>query len=190
MNYINCYNILICLILLCGISTTYADQLNTSKATPIIRHVQGMKSIGMHLGGTSIGIEGALVGDYHFSPEWKASIGLGGAVDRINENRYHNGFLQPLLGLTLYTDHKRCSIRVLGGTKMHRESYQSKKERRQEKKRNYTGNLGLVGGGEVALFLTKHVSLIGSGGLRVFLKQNDLAGRSDYFFNIGFRVSL
>ena len=127
--------IFICLIMLFGLKRTYADQLNTSKATPIIRHVQGMQCIGMYLGGTAIGKEGILVGEYHFSPEWKASIGVGGEVDRINNNRYHTVFLQPLLGSTLYTDHKRWSIRVLAGAKMHLESYQCQKEKRKKEKK-------------------------------------------------------
>ena len=190
MKYISHYHILICLIMLFGLKRTYANQLNTSKATPIIRHVQGMQCIGMYLGGTAIGKEGVLVGEYHFSPEWKASIGVGGEVDRINNNRYHTVFLQPLLGSTLYTDHKRWSIRLLAGAKMHLESYQSQKEKRNKEKRNYTGNIGLVGGGEIAWFLTKYIALQGSGGLRIFLKGNDLKDRWDYFFNIGFRINL
>ena len=190
MKYLSHYHILICLIMLFGLKRTYANQLNTSKATPIIRHVQGMQCIGMYLGGTAIGKEGVLVGEYHFAPEWKASIGVGGEVDRINNNRYHTVFLQPLLGSTLYTDHKRWSIRVLAGAKMHLESYQCQKEKRKKEKRNYTGNIGLVGGGEVELFLTKYVSLQGSGGLRIFFKKYDLEGKADYFFNIGLKISL
>ena len=182
--------IFICLIMLCGLERTYADQLNTSKGTPIIRHVKGMQGIGMHVGGTAIGKEAVLVGEYHFSPEWKASVELGGEVDRINNNCYHTVFLQPLLGWTLYTNHKRWSIRLLSGAKMHLESYQCQKEKRNKEKRNYTGNIGLVGGGEIAWFLTKYIALQGSGGLRIFLKGNDLKDRWDYFFNIGFRINL
>ena len=182
--------IFICLIMLCGLKSTYADQLNTSQAAPIIRHVKGLQGIGMHVGGTAIAKEAALLGEYHFSPEWKASIGLGGEVDRIKENSYQTVFLQPLLGWTLYTNHKRWSIRLLAGAKMHLESYQSQKEKRKKEKRNYTGNIGLVGGGEVELFLTKYVSLQGSGGLRIFFKKYDLEGKADYFFNIGLKISL
>ena len=182
--------IFICLIMLCGLKSTYADQLNTSQAAPIIRHVKGMQGIGMHVGGTAIGKEAVLVGEYHFSPKWKASIGLGGEVDRIKENSYHTVFLQPLLGWTLYTNHKRWSIRLLAGAKMQLESYQSREQRGKKEKRNYTGNLGLVGGGEIAWFLTKYISLQGSGGLRIFLKGNDLKDRWDYLLNIGFRIKL
>ena len=182
--------IFICLIMLCGLKSTYADQLNTSQAAPIIRHVKGLQGIGMHVGGTAIAKEAALLGEYHFSPEWKASIGLGGEVDRIKENSYQTVFLQPLLGWTLYTNHKRWSIRLLAGAKMHIESYQCQKEKRNKEKRNYTGNIGLVGGGEIAWFLTKYIALQGSGGLRIFLKGNDLKDRWDYFFNIGFRINL
>ena len=38
-----------------------------------------------------------------------------------------------------------------------------------------------MGGGEVELFLTKYVSLQGSGGLRIFFKKYDLEGKADYF---------
>ena len=188
--YINHYHIFICLIILCGLSPTYADQLNTSTKTPIIRHVQGMKCIGMYLGGTAIGKEGALVGDYYFSPKWKASIGLGGEIGRTNKHCYHTVFLQPLLGFTLYTDHKRWYIRVLSGTKMHMESFYTNKQRYDKEKRNYKANIGLVGGAEIELFLSKHVSVQVSAGLRMFLKKNDLEDRRDAFLNIGFKINL
>ena len=87
--------------------TLYAKQLNTSDKKPVLRHVQGMKGIGLQGGKTAVGGEGMFVGDYYFSPQWKLSVALGREADAFKDYRYQSFFLQPMVGYTLYT-HPKC----------------------------------------------------------------------------------
>ena len=184
------YTTTLCALLLVGSSTLYADQLKTSDTTPVLRHVQGMKSVGLQGGKTSLGGEMMLVGDYYFSPQWKVSVGLGKEADKWGEHRYQSFFLQPLAGYTLYAHPKYFVLRVLGGAKLSLDSLQTKKQMRQGDARSYTGSIGLVGGGEVECFVTKRISVVLSGGLRRFLWSSPDLSKNDYFLHLGFRFSL
>ena len=96
------YNTYLYALMLVVGSTAHAEQLNASDKTPVLRHVQGIKRIGLQGGRTALGGEGMCVYDYYFSPQWKLSVALGGEADKFQENRYQSMFLQPLVGYTLY----------------------------------------------------------------------------------------
>ena len=169
--------------------TLYAEQLNTSDKKPMLRHVQGMKGIGLQGGKTAVGGEGMFVGDYYFSPQWKLSVALGREADAFKDYRYQSFFLQPLVGYTLYTNPKYFILRALGGVNLKGESLLTKKQIRQKVERTYEINMGLVGGGEIEFFLTRCISCVLSGGLSRFYWET-CGSRNDYFVNLGFRLSL
>lgn len=166
-----------------GANTASAKPLHTFQGIPSIRHVQGTKSISIHAGIAALGKDLSINYSYHFAPHCQIKVGLGTEVDRLKNNTYKSIFTQPVLGYTLYSNHKNWFFKVLGGTKLHIESYQPKKK----KKRINTGNMGLVGGGETELFLIKNVALSLSGGLRMFLLTSPY-GSADYFLNLGFKI--
>lgn len=176
-------------LLLVVSGTTYSEQLNTSEKTPVLRHVQGMKGIGLQGGRTAFGGEGIFVVDYYFSPQWKLSVALGREADTFKYYKYQSFFLQPLVGYTLYKHPKYFVFRALGGINLQGASLPTKKQMRQGEERTYESNIGLVGGGEIELFLTKHISSVLSGGLRRFYWEA-CGSKNDYFLHLGFRLSL
>lgn len=172
-------------MLLWGANAACARPLNTSRGIPSIRHVQGVKNIGIHAGFASMGKALSIDHSYHFAPHWQIKVGLGAEVDKLKNNAYRSIFTQPVFGYMLYSNHKHWFFTVLGGAKFHVEYHRPKKK--DKEKSTHSGNIGLVVGGETELFLVKNVSLALSGGLRMFLLKSPY-GRTDYFLNMGLKI--
>ena len=81
-------------------------------------------------------------------------------------------------------------LRALAGINLNRESLLTKKKVRQKVARTYERNMGLVGGGEIEIFLTKRISGVLSGGIKRFYWEGSTSNKNDWFLTIGFKYSL
>lgn len=168
-----------------GPNLASARSLNAPFRSPSIRHVQGVRSIGIHAGIAPLGKAVSIDYSYHFASRWQINAKLGMVLDKLNDHNYRNVFIQPMLGYTLYSDHRHWFLAALGGAQFHIESHQPC--RKHKENRHYVKNLGVMAGGGSELFLTENVSLFLSGGLRIFLLKSP-HGRMDYFLDLGLKI--
>ena len=78
-------------LLLWGVGRATAISPSTSYRRPNIRHVQGAKSVGIHVGMTSLGKSLSASYGHQFSPRWRINTALGAEVDNLK----NNGSSQP-----------------------------------------------------------------------------------------------
>jgi len=172
------------LLLLLMAHTVSAQPMRTPSSKPFLRHVQGLHGIELNAGITAMGKSLAMDWSYYFSPCLQIKAGLGVEVDKLTDTTYRNVATQPVLAYTLFSNHSNLFFNVLGGTKLHFESYRLKKK----KENDSHFNIGLVLGAEIELFLMRRLEVLLAGGSRIFFLKSPY-GRLDYFLGLGFRIS-
>ena len=147
-------------------------------ATPILRHIGGFQGVEVNAGIASIGQFGSLAWSYYFSSNWQIKVGVGGAWAKQRQQVYKAVFAQPVLVHTLLSNYRNVFLNVFGGTSLLYESF----------KRRYNANVGVVLGGELAVFVLHRIELLLGGGGRLFFLKSPY-GYSDYFLGVGVRYS-
>lgn len=181
LKHISCLRALVLLLVVHVVS---AQPIRTASSEPMLRHAHGLHGIELNAGITAVGKSLVVDWSYYFSPCWQIKAGIGVEVDKLKDNAYRNIFTQPILVYTILSNHRNLFFNILGGTKLHFESFRPK----HNKERNHNFNAGLVLGGETEIFIANNFEILLSGGTRMFLLKTPY-GNLDYFLNLGLRFS-